>query len=95
MEQTISELVTIMGVVTALAVAYAKAFGGYQAAITQAFIDSFAVPSRYRRILNLAVGIVIACGMTVVGGLWLGTWRIMPGRYPGGYPGGRGGEQGA
>ena len=40
MDQDISELVTIIGVVTALAVAYAKAFGSYQAAITQAFVDA-------------------------------------------------------
>ena len=78
MDQDISELVTIIGVVTALAVAYAKAFGSYQAAITQAFVDACSVPSRYKRVLNLSVGIVISCGMTLVGVVWLDSWRIMP-----------------
>jgi hypothetical protein len=78
MGDQITELITIIGVVTGLALAYGKAFAGYQAAITQAFIDAFAVPSRFRRLLNLVVGILIASAFTVVGALWLGSWTIVP-----------------
>ncbi len=78
MEQTITELVTIIGVVAALAVAYAKAFAVHQEAISQAMIDAFKVTSEYRRLLNLGVGIAIAAGMTCVGAVWLERWEIVP-----------------
>jgi hypothetical protein len=78
MGDQITELITIIGIVTGLALAYGKAFAGYQAAITQAFIDAFAVPSRFRRLLNLAVGILIASAFTAVGALWLESWAIVP-----------------
>jgi hypothetical protein len=78
MGDQIAELITVIGVVTGLALAYGKAFAGYQAAITQAFIDAFAVPSRFRRLLNLLVGILIASAFTVVGALWLDSWAIVP-----------------
>jgi hypothetical protein len=74
----VTELITIIGVVTGLALAYGKAFAGYQAVITQAFIDAFTVPRRIRRLLNLAVGILIASAFTVVGALWLDSWAIVP-----------------
>jgi hypothetical protein len=78
MGDQITELITIIGIVTGLALAYGKAFAGYQAAITQAFIDAFSVPSRFRRLLNLVVGILIASAFTVVGALWLNSWTIVP-----------------
>jgi ABC-type Mn2+/Zn2+ transport system permease subunit len=78
MGDQVTELITIIGVVTGLALVYWKAFAGYQAAITQIFINAFTVPSRFRRLLNLIVGIVIASAFTVVGALWLGSWAIVP-----------------
>jgi hypothetical protein len=36
------------------------------------------VPRRIRRLLNLAVGILIASAFTVVGALWLDSWAIVP-----------------
>ncbi len=78
MDAQMTELITIIGVVTGLALAYGRAFAGYQAAITQAFIDAFTVSSKYKRLLNLVIGILIASAFTVVGALWLGTWQIVP-----------------
>lgn len=78
MDAQMTELITIIGVVTGLALAYGRAFAGYQAAITQAFIDAFTVSSKYKRLLNLVIGILIASAFTAVGALWLGTWQIVP-----------------
>lgn len=74
----IGELVAILGIVVGLAVAYGKAFAGHQEQITQAVIDAFQVKSRYKRLVNIAVGILIAAGMTAVGAAWLHAWEIVP-----------------
>ena len=78
MEKNITELITIIGVITGLALAYGKAFGTYQSEITQAVIDVFEVKTRFRRILNLTVGIMIANAFTIVGAAWLHAWGVIP-----------------
>lgn len=78
MEQDTGDLIAIVGVIAGLAVAYGKAFGVYQASITQAVIDAAQVPSRYRRLLNLVVGVTVATAFTVVGAEWLGQWELVP-----------------
>jgi hypothetical protein len=50
MDQSISDLVAVIGIVAALAVTYGKAFGGYQESISQAVIDACSIRSRYRHI---------------------------------------------
>lgn len=78
MNATVEQLVVIVGVIAALSLAYAKGVSASQKEITQAFIDAFKVPSRYRRGLNMVVGIVLGVFVTIVGALWLGTWSIVP-----------------
>src|SRR5680860_1384480 len=83
MGQSLAALVIIVGIVKGLAVA----FGAYQVENTQARTDACQVPSRDRRLVHLAVGILIATSMTVMGALRLGSWAIVPacgaGRHPG------------
>ena len=78
MNATVEQLVVIVGVIAALSLAYAKGVSASQKEITQAVIDAFAVRSRYRRGLNMLVGIALGVGVTLVGALWLGTWSIVP-----------------
>ena len=78
MNATVEQLVVILGVIAALSLAYAKGVSAPQKEITQAFIDAFKVPSRYRRGLNMLVGVGLGIIVTIVGALWLGTWSIVP-----------------
>jgi hypothetical protein len=77
-EKNITELITIIGVIAGLALAYGKAFGTYQSEITQAVIDVFEVKKRFRRILNLTTGVLIASAFTIVGAAWLHSWGVVP-----------------
>ncbi|HWV57907.1 MAG TPA: hypothetical protein VNZ57_10675 [Longimicrobiales bacterium] len=78
MDQSVSALIAIIGIIVGLAIAYGKAFGGYQTDITQAVIDAAKVPTRYRRLLNLVVGIAIATAFTLVGAAWMGQLELVP-----------------
>jgi hypothetical protein len=78
MDRHVPDLITFIGVLTGLALAYGKAFGAYQSEITQAVIDVFDVQSRYRRMLNIITGVLIAGAFTVVGAAWLDAWAIVP-----------------
>lgn len=72
MEQPVAELVTLIAVVTGLSVAYGKAFGPYQTQVAQWVIDALGIARRYRGLVNLAVGIMIATAFTVVAAVQLG-----------------------
>lgn len=78
MDNQIGELVAVVGIVVGLGVAYGKAFAAYQTAISQAIIEALQVPSRFRAVTNLAVGILIGVAITIVGALWLHSWEIVP-----------------
>jgi hypothetical protein len=78
MDNQIGDLVALVGIVVGLGIAYGKAFGPYQTAISQAIIDAGRINSRYRPLTNLIVGVVIGVAITVVGALWLHTWEILP-----------------
>ena len=78
MQANVDELIVIIGVIAALSVAFGKAFGPYQTEISQAVIDALQVPSRYRRILNMGIGVAIGVIFTLVGALSIGEWQIVP-----------------
>lgn len=73
-----SAILAIIAAITGLAVAYGKIFAPYQTDITQAVIDAAKVPTRYRRLLNLVVGIAIATAFTLVGAAWMGQLELVP-----------------
>ncbi len=79
MDTSIEALVAYITLVVGLSVTFGKVFGGYQTEITQAIIDAVGVRSRYRRLVNMAIGILIASLFTVVGALSIGApWQIIP-----------------
>ena len=77
MQDNADQLVIIIGITIALSLTYGKWIGPLQTDISQAFIDAWQVPSQYKRLLNLAVGMVLAITLTVVAALALGDWGIV------------------
>ena len=55
-----TDITAYFALIVLISVAYGRTFGGFQEAITQSVVDALAVKSRYRRVTNLAVGMVIA-----------------------------------
>lgn len=78
MQADVDELVAIIGIVIALSIAVGKVVGPLQTDISQAFIDAFLVPSRYRRLLNLGVGVALGTALAVIGAMTAGTWALVP-----------------
>ena len=79
MEEAIAQLVTYVGAIVLLAVAYGETFGPLQSDMTQAVVDAAKIKSRYRRATNYAVGILVALGIFAVLSVWVDVgWRIIP-----------------
>ena len=74
---SIEELITLTVVIVGLAAAYGKAFAGYQQTLSQWVIDAFAIASRFRGLTNLAVGIAIGTGFSVIAAGMLETWDML------------------
>ena len=58
-DQFSTDITAYFALIVLISVAYGRTFGGFQEAITQSVVDALAVKSRYRRVTNLAVGMVI------------------------------------
>lgn len=76
--QNIDELIALSVIVVGLVAAYGKAFAGYQTILSQWVIDAFAVESRFRGLVNLAVGLLIGTGFSLIAAQMLGTWTLVP-----------------
>lgn len=59
-ETTIGEVTALIAVVGSVAAAYGKAFGSTQMALVEWVIAAGEVESRWRGILNLAIGLLLA-----------------------------------
>ncbi|WP_300269248.1 hypothetical protein [Microbacterium sp.] len=71
------ELITLTVLIVGVAAGYGKAFGGYQTTLTQWVIDAFNVAHRFRGLTNLAVGVAIAAGFSIIAARMLGTWEMV------------------
>ena len=71
-------ILAAIGVVLALSIGYARVVGPLQTDISQAFIDAFAVPSSYKRLLNLGVGLVLAVTVAIIGAVAVDSWALVP-----------------
>lgn len=78
MSTSVADLVALITVVTALTVAYGKAFAVYQVQISQWVIDAGQIRARWRGLVNLGVGVGIAGAFTVIGAVALGQAGIIP-----------------
>ena len=78
MTEDADNIVAVIGLVIALSIGYAKIIGPLQMDISQAFIDAFAVPSQYKRLLNLGVGVLLATAVAIIGALAVDSWGLVP-----------------
>lgn len=72
MEIPVADLIALIAVLSGLTVAYGKAFATYQVHLSQWVIDAARIPGRYRGLVNLAVGVLIATAFTIIGAVALG-----------------------
>ena len=78
METDADNLLATIGIVLALSVGYARIVGPLQMDVSQAFIDAFGVPSHYKRLLNLGVGLALAAAVAIIGALAVDSWALVP-----------------
>ena len=78
MQEQTDGLLAAIGIVLALSIGYARVIGPLQADISQAFIDAFAVPSSYKRLLNLGVGLALAVAVAIIGAVAVNSWALVP-----------------
>jgi hypothetical protein len=73
-DNDVQQLVAVAAMVTAAALAYGKVLGPVQTQLVQWFIDAFAVPSQWRGLMNLAVGIAVSVSLSLV--VYQSTGRV-------------------
>ena len=71
-------ILAAIGLVLALSIGYGKVVGPLQTDISQAFIDAFAVPTPYKRLLNLGVGLALAVAVAIIGAVAVDSWALVP-----------------
>lgn len=76
-QESIQQLTAAIAVVTGASLAYAKALGQSQSQIVEWLIAAFRVASRWRGLLNLATGVVLAVALSAVAAISVGDWRIV------------------
>lgn len=82
--EQVTDLVTYVALVVAISAGYARAFGETQAYAVQAIIDAWRIASRWRPILNIAVGVAIATAFAVAGAYFIHEWSFVPAGILGG-----------
>ena len=75
-EATIGELAALIAVVGSVAAAYGKALGGTQMALVEWVVSASAIESRWRGLLNLAIGLLLAQALS-----GLAVWIIGDPRF--------------
>lgn len=74
MDEELAKLFLLVG---AVALAYGKAVGSTQAQVSQWVIDAWQVKSRYRGLINLAVGMVLAGAFGLLAAWQGGDWSVL------------------
>jgi hypothetical protein len=77
MEHEIADLTALIAVVITLGFAYAKGFGAYQTQLVEWVIAAAAIGPRWRGLLNLAVGTVLALLFTAIAAYQLDDWSLI------------------
>lgn len=76
-DDQITDLLALIGAVVTLGAAYGKMFGGRQTQIVEWIVTGFGVKSRWRGLVNLAVGLVIAGAVSAYAALRSGEWAML------------------
>jgi len=81
---SLGDLVTYLGIIVATSVAYGKIAGPYQVSLTETVIVTLKLASRWKRLANLATGIVVAVAFFGVGAYAIDRWELLlPGLFAG------------
>ena len=75
-EATIGELTALIAVVGSVAAAYGKALGSTQMHLVQWVIDGLRVERRFRGLLNLAIGLLLALALSGIAAWTIGDSRL-------------------
>jgi hypothetical protein len=78
METSVATLIAAIAVIVGASVTYAKTIGPYQEVLTQVAVETFGVESRYKKVVNLGVGILLASILTVVAAYAIGNMIVIP-----------------
>lgn len=73
----VNDLLTLIGAVVTLGAAYARLFGGRQTQIVEWIVSGFGVKSRWRGLVNLAVGLAIAGAVSAYASWQTGQWAML------------------
>lgn len=65
-DQNVALIVATIAAVAAAAAAYVKVLGPMQVYLVEAVIEATSISSRYKRLLNVAIGVSLAVAITVV-----------------------------
>ena len=77
MDVKVDELLTLAAAVVAVSIGYGQVFGKYQFQLVEWLVAATAIPSRYRGLLNLAVGVAIATSYSGFAAWQAGEWRLL------------------
>lgn len=73
----VNDLLNLIGAVVTLGAAYAKLFGARQTQIVQWVIEGFGVRSKWRGLVNLAVGLAIAGAVSAYAAWQTDQWAML------------------
>ena len=77
LDQNITDILALTVTVGALVAGFGKFFGPYQMELSQAVIDAGEIPTRYKRLINIGVGLVLAVGFMVGAAYILDLWPLV------------------
>ena len=74
---TLEQFGLLVALIISVAAGYSKLFAEIQMYLTQSLIDAFQVESRYRKLLNIGLGVGIATAVSLITVLYFHEWKFM------------------
>jgi hypothetical protein len=71
-------LLAIMSAIILASGLFGERFAPYQEKLSQGIIDAFNIPTRFRLLTNIGVGIVVAVVFTLVAAIYIGSYLVVP-----------------
>jgi hypothetical protein len=76
-EPSIAALTALIGLIGTVSVAYGKALGATQMQLVKWVIDALRIERRYRGLLNLAIGLLLAMTLSAIAAWTIGDRRFL------------------